>query len=126
MHRSGSKCAVRGIPSVSGVSRAPCSCSAAPLEGLYCQRPIQCLASSEILIPHPLTARCGGKDTFARWRGGGGVNILEDARHCSVLYICKYTLSCSGPLHLAQQVYFSQLCQQDHAWHQVFIRCALG
>jgi hypothetical protein len=22
--------------------------------------------------------------------GGGGVNILEDARHCSVLYIRKY------------------------------------
>jgi hypothetical protein len=20
----------------------------------------------------------------------GGVNILEDARHCSVLYVCKY------------------------------------
>ncbi len=27
-----------------------------------------------------------------RWveRGGGWVNILEDARHCSVLYIRKY------------------------------------
>ncbi len=23
-------------------------------------------------------------------RGGWGVNILEDARHSSVLYICKY------------------------------------
>jgi hypothetical protein len=30
----------------------------------------------------------GGGDT--RWVGGGGVNILEDARHCSVLYMCKY------------------------------------
>jgi hypothetical protein len=37
--------------------------------------------------PHPLTAR---EDTLAGWRGGGGVNILEVARHCSVLYICKY------------------------------------
>jgi hypothetical protein len=28
------------------------------VEGLlYCKRPIQCLASSEILTPHPLTAR---------------------------------------------------------------------
>jgi hypothetical protein len=34
------------------------------VEGLYCQRPIQCLESSEILTPHPLT--------FATWRGGGG------------------------------------------------------
>jgi hypothetical protein len=24
------------------------------------------------------------------WRGGGAVNSSEDARHCSVLYICKY------------------------------------
>jgi hypothetical protein len=26
------------------------------VQGLYCKRPIQCLASSEILTPHPLTA----------------------------------------------------------------------
>jgi hypothetical protein len=31
-----------------------------------------------------------GEDTLAGWRGGWGVNILEDARHSSVLYICKY------------------------------------
>ncbi len=31
-----------------------------------------------------------GEDTLAGWRGGWGVNILEDARHCSVLYIRKY------------------------------------
>jgi hypothetical protein len=50
--------------------------------------------------PHiPLTARrvCGpppplvrGEDTLARRRGGWGVNILEDVRHSSVLYVCKY------------------------------------
>jgi hypothetical protein len=37
--------------------------------------------------------RAGGGHT--RWveRGwGGGVNILEDARHSSLLYICEYTL----------------------------------
>jgi hypothetical protein len=44
----------------------------------------------------PLTARrvCAplvrGEDTLARGRGGWGVNILEDARHSSVLYVCKY------------------------------------
>jgi hypothetical protein len=27
------------------------------VEGLYCKRPIQCLASSKILTPHSLTAR---------------------------------------------------------------------
>jgi len=31
-----------------------------------------------------------GENTLAGWRGGWGVNILEDARHSSVLYICKY------------------------------------
>jgi hypothetical protein len=49
--------------------------------------------------PHPLTARrvvppslVRGEDTLARGRGGGGggVNSSEDARHCSVLNICKY------------------------------------
>jgi hypothetical protein len=53
-----------------------------------CQRPIQCLASSEILFPYPLTARrvCNPRllvravDTLAGWRGGGD-NISEDARH---------------------------------------------
>jgi hypothetical protein len=52
---------------------------------LYCKRPILCLASSKILIPHPLIARrvCTPpplvrvEDTLAGWRGGWGVNILE-------------------------------------------------
>ncbi len=47
---------------------------------LYCKRPIQCLASSKILTPHPLTARrvctlpplVRGKNTLAGWRVGGG------------------------------------------------------
>jgi hypothetical protein len=69
------------------------------VEGLYCKRPIQCLASSEILTPppHPLTARrvyppafgAGGGHTRLGERGWG-VKSSEDARHCSVLYICKY------------------------------------
>ncbi len=50
------------------------------VEGLYCKRPIQCPASSELLTPHPLTARrmstprlwCRGEDTLAGWRWGGG------------------------------------------------------
>ncbi len=47
------------------------------VEGLYCKRPIQCLASSEILTPHrpasmyhPPLVRV--EDTLAGWRGGGG------------------------------------------------------
>jgi hypothetical protein len=41
-------------------------------------------------VYHPPLER--GEDTLAGWRGGGGVNSLEDARHCSVLYICKYVV----------------------------------
>jgi hypothetical protein len=75
----------------------------------YCKRPIQCLAATKILTPHPLTARrvctaegggrglhtriCAslvrGEDTLVGWKGVA-VNILEDARHCSVLHIRKY------------------------------------
>jgi hypothetical protein len=33
---------------------------------------------------------CGGEDTLARRIGGWGVNILENVRHSSVLYVCKY------------------------------------
>jgi hypothetical protein len=38
------------------------------------------------VYPPPLLRR---EDTLARGRGGGGVNILEDARHSSVLYLYR-------------------------------------
>jgi hypothetical protein len=69
------------------------------VEGLYCKRPIQSLASSKLLTPHPLTARrvcilppygAGGGQT--RWveRGWGGkIWKMADIAH-AVLYIRKY------------------------------------
>jgi hypothetical protein len=69
-----------------------------PEEGLYCKRPIQCLASSKILTP-PLPHRPasvyppafgGGGRTHPLGGEGVGVSSLEDARHCSGLCICKY------------------------------------
>ncbi len=65
------------------------------VEGLYCKRPIQCLASSEILTPHPphrpvsvYPPAFGAGGGHTRWvERGWGVNSSEDARHCSVLYI---------------------------------------
>ena len=61
-------------------------------------RSILCLPSSKILTPHPLTAQrlctppplVRGEDTLARRRWRWGVKILEDVRHSSVLYVCKY------------------------------------
>jgi hypothetical protein len=47
---------------------------------------------------------CGGRTHSPGGEGGGGVNILEDARHSSVLYVCKYfvgqthSLFCDSPL----------------------------
>ncbi len=38
-------------------------------------------------VPPPLLR---GEDLLVGWRVGWGVNILEDAGHSSVLYICKY------------------------------------
>jgi hypothetical protein len=38
----------------------------------------------ESVPPPPPLVR--GEDTLAGWRGGGGVNILKDAGHSSVLY----------------------------------------
>jgi hypothetical protein len=68
-----------------------------PAEGLYCKRPIQCLASSKILTPHSLTARrvCtpafGAGGGHAHWvERGWEVSSFEDTRHCFVLCICKY------------------------------------
>jgi hypothetical protein len=61
------------------------------VERLYCKRPILCLASSKILTPSP-PGECGGRthSLGGDWRGRWEVNILRDARHSSVLYICKY------------------------------------
>jgi hypothetical protein len=40
-------------------------------------------------VPPPLLR---GEDTLAGWRGGWGVNILEEARHSSVLYLYRKIL----------------------------------
>jgi hypothetical protein len=60
-----------------------------PTKYLHIQSTEQCLASSKLLTPHPLSTQrvCpppapkagGGGYTLAGRLGGGGVNILEDA-----------------------------------------------
>jgi hypothetical protein len=53
---------------------------------------------------HPLTTPAfGAWGRHTRWvERGVGVNILEDARHSSVLYKCKYFVL--GPLSEFQKV----------------------
>jgi hypothetical protein len=83
------------------------------------------LASSKILTPHRpasvyplLLVRV--EDTLAGWRGGWGVNILEDVRHSSVLYVCKYFVSsCSIILNTRKERldnWFSWLFFVFHFW----------
>jgi hypothetical protein len=94
-----------GVRSADWAWRCSYNCfkSTRSVERLYCKRQIQCLASSKILtpprpppppptewVPPPPRLWCGGEDTLDGSRGGWGVNILEDARHSSVLYKCKY------------------------------------
>jgi hypothetical protein len=59
---------------------------------------------------------CGGAGGGqARWvKRGWGVNILEDARHCSVLYICKYFVGeVYSPQCRVLLVLYSCNCPQD-------------
>ncbi len=61
------------------------------VERLYCKRPIQCLALASSNTPSPPGKCVGAGGGHTRWvERGVGVNILEDARHSSVLYMCKY------------------------------------
>ncbi len=71
------------------------------VEGLYCKRPIQCLASFEILTPHPLNARrvCtplplvrGGGHT-GWWRVGGG-SIVRKTPDTALHSIYVSTMCC--------------------------------
>jgi hypothetical protein len=79
------------------------------VEELYCKRPIQCLASSEILTPHPLTARrvctrpplVRGEDTLARGRGGG-VDTALYSIYVSTLW--RY-LSCTHNITIFQHTH---------------------
>jgi hypothetical protein len=100
-------------------------------EGLYCKRPIKCLASFKILTPHLLTARrvChplplvrgGGHIGWVERGWGVNINILEDARHCSKLYICKYfvRISISNGSGVAIFVTF-KMATKNYFFYQVF------
>ncbi len=78
-----------------------------PVEGLYCKRPIQCLASSKILTPHPLASllypppAVGAGGGHTRWvERGWGVNSSEDARHCTLYMKVYFVVSPVGPPRL--------------------------
>jgi hypothetical protein len=78
--------------------------------------------------PYPLasvyTPRlwCGGR-THSLGGKGGGVNILEDARHCSVLYIRKYFVGDPHMKFFPSPIYrwlffedfmvYKRLCQEE-------------
>ncbi len=53
-------------------------------------------------VPPPLML---GEDALSGWRGGWGVNSLEDARHCSVLYYMQ--VLCGFLHHVCERLYDS-------------------
>ncbi len=69
------------------------------VEGLYCKRPIQCLASSAILTPHPsppgecVTPAFGAGGGHTRWVERGGVgSIVRKVRDTALYSIYLSTL----------------------------------
>ncbi len=71
------------------------------VEGLYCKRPIQCLASSKIFtptpsppgervrVPPPPPPLVRGEDPLAGWRRGGG-SIFLKTPDTALYSTCKY------------------------------------
>jgi hypothetical protein len=76
------------------------------------------------VYPPPLW--CGGRTPSLGGERGGEINILEDARHSSVLYICKYFVLqdileddiVKNILYLADLL---EMCQFKIFWQQVSI-----
>jgi hypothetical protein len=95
------------------------------VEGLNCKRPIQGLASSKNIDPPtpsppgecvPPAFDAGGGHT--RWvERGWGVNILEDTRHCSVLYICKYFVNVKKLNYLKIALVRIPYYEHTHTFH---------
>jgi hypothetical protein len=85
-------------PPSSDCSLSNCHFSVSTVEGFYCKRPNQCLAS---LTPHPLTARrvCTppplepGENTLARGRGGWGSKTPDTALYSIYVSTLWYILS---------------------------------
>ncbi len=83
-------------------SPGPGNWSVPCVEGFYCKRPIQCLASSEIFAPHPLTARrvctppplvrCGVRTHSLGGEGEGGGFIVRKTSDTALYSIYVSTL----------------------------------
>ena len=103
----GKKCTV--LPHLSALSYSSSFLLPNLVEGLYCKRPIQRLASYRILTPHLLTARwvctrlwCGGGHT--RWvERGLGVNIWKTPD--TALYSTYLSTLCLIPLFLLCRIH---------------------
>ncbi len=65
----------------------------------------------ECLPPPPLLR---GEDTLAGRRGGWGVNVLEDARHSSVLYL--YRILFGSPLSFVGEAHIGARALLDMVW----------
>ncbi len=103
------------------------------VEGLYCKRPIQCLASSKILTfpppHHPASVYtprfwCGGR---THTLGGKGVGGQYFGRHqtllCTLLYKCKYFVS---SWHIFHPIPCSLYCTSNAMYRTLFfVHCII-
>ncbi len=76
------------------------------------------LTARRLCTPPPLVR---GRTHSLGGEGGGGVNILEDARHCSVLYICKYFVGSPDVSLLLQIAQFCLLTHTKTLRHNIFL-----
>jgi hypothetical protein len=60
-----------------------------------------------------------GEDTLAGGRKGWGVNILEEARHSSVLYICKYFVGLLDSTNMGAKMCF---CFLSRTFQEISVR----
>jgi hypothetical protein len=70
------------------------------VEGSCCKRPIQCLASSEILTPPPPSLPGGGGHTLAGWRRGGGSMVRKTPDTALYSIYVKYFVGWTKKGHL--------------------------
>ncbi len=102
--------------------------------GLYCKRPIQCLTSSEILTPHPLTAwrvctphafGAGGEHTRwveSGWGGGGSITRKTPGTALYSIYVCKYFYALQSTIKKAQNFFYCDIIK-DISWQDLNLFC---
>jgi hypothetical protein len=74
------------------------------------------LTARRVCTPPPLWCRRGGHTRWVERGWGVNIYILEDARHCSVLYICKYFVQ---EMHHPRGLNVGYFCSRTQIWDEI-------